>query len=89
MVYTQNFELGVLVLYRIEIIIKNITSKQRFKRWLLLRFILSRSESKARVVKILTTQNSSETISLAYLDDSADLNKSIKMVLTTHWPKQI
>ena len=32
MVYTQNFELGVLVLYCIEIIVKNITSKQRFKR---------------------------------------------------------
>ena len=48
-----------------------------------------RSESKARVVKILTTQNSSQIISLAYLDDSADLNKSIKMVLTTHRPKQI
>ena len=29
---TQNFELGVLVLYCIEIIVKNITSKQRFKR---------------------------------------------------------
>ena len=40
MVDTQNFELGVLVLYCIEIIVKNITSKQRFKRWLLLRFIL-------------------------------------------------
>ena len=52
-------------------------------------FIYTRSESKARVVKILTTQNSSETISLAYLADSADLNKSIKMVLTTHRPKQI
>ena len=49
----------------------------------------TRSESKARVVKILTTQNSSQIISLAYLDDSADLNKSIKMVLTTHRPKQI
>ena len=49
----------------------------------------SRSESKARVVKILMTQNSSQIISLAYLDDSADLNKSIKMVLTTHQPKQI
>ena len=35
MVYTQNFELGVLVLYCIiciEIIVKNIASKQRFKR---------------------------------------------------------
>ena len=31
MVYTQNFELGVLVLYCIEIIVKNIASKQRFK----------------------------------------------------------
>ena len=40
MVYTQNFELRVLVLYCIEIIVKNITSNQRFKRWLLLRFIL-------------------------------------------------
>ena len=49
----------------------------------------SRSESKARVLKIFMTQNSSQIISLAYLDDSADLNKSIKMVLTTHRPKQI
>ena len=49
-----------------------------------------RSESKARVVKILTTQNSSQIISLAYLDDSANFNnKSIKMILMTHRPKQI